>query len=614
MANLIAISTPGGDYLTSLHFFYYILENGAGSRIASIGTSDGAGRVTQDVDTLALLGGLELVKVTQLGTGRKFAVNRHAVKRVLPADDGRAEIVFFDESSIKSQESYAALTPLFTQFGVAGSTVIPDGVTIIGNGDTIPISVGIITGANIQDGSVQFVDLQDISSDVLLGRYDPGAGSIQEVGLGAGLSFSGGNLVLSGNLLLGAANIGSGVAVYDSVVAQVLQLRSITGLGYLSASLNVDTIELSTTAEINTASNVGSGAVELFYQKVGEDLQFRTINAGSGLGAATVNGLVTFTADVQGARNGLSLVSNYVELGGALIKNTTVAGAGFDFRVQNIGAGEFSGNSLVLGAATSVGLSGATLSAIFSGATTLQSGAINTLQGTSIVLNAPVVQLGSLSPAPEVSVGNLYSFPVVAPALASDGDKRIMQWRNDGGLIVEEFVEPPTAGSGSGTPQNWYDITPAGVNFRTVLVLASGPGVTFVQNASNEWAFDVPDGVDLYSGSVFAESSGNPGSQLYVQFTFNGNGPDGAARVVNTSVDNLKPPQGRVINMAVEGLGGPTRLLPAAYNRLSGSGLLEQNITAAPGVAGATYLEIGYSNYSSNASAGTGRSMYIFNF
>ena len=616
MANLIAISTPKGDYLTSLHFFYYIVENnGAGSRIASVGRSDGANLVLQDVDTLTPLGGLELIKVTQAGSGRKLSVNRHSVKRVLQADDGAAEIIFFDESSIKTQETYSALVPAFTQFGVAGSSVIPDGVTIIGNGDTIPISVGIITGANIQDGSVEFVDIQDIASQVLLGRYDPGTGQIQQITLGPGLALSAGALTLSSSLLLGAANIGSGVGLYDSVDTQVLQLRSIDGLVYITAALNVDTIEISTTAEINTASNAGGGAVELFYQKVGEDLQFRTIAAGTGVAFSTVNGLITLDALFQGARNGTSLVSGFVELGGSLIQNTMISGAGFDFKIQNAGAGEFSANSLVVGAATSLGLSGATLSAIFSGAALLQSGSTNTIRGTtSVVLDSPIIQLGSISPAPEVSVGNLYSFPSAAPSLPADGDKKIMQWRNDGGTVVEEFVTPATSGSGGGTPQVWYDITPADANIRKVLVLASASGVTFSRNSASEWAFDIPDGVDLYSGSVFMEDSGNPGSQLYVQFEFNGNAADGNARVMNTSIDNVKPPQARVINMSVEGFAGPTRLLPAAFNRLAGSALLEENITAAPGIAGATYLEVSYSNYSSNAAAGSARSMYIFDF
>lgn len=614
MANLIAISTPRGELLTSLHFFYYILNNGSGSRVAAVGTSDGANTVLEDVDALLPLGGLELVKVTQAGTGRVFAINRHAVKRVREAEDGAAEIVFFNEYSIKTEELYSALKPAFTQFGVAGTTVIPDGVTIVGNGDTIPISVGIITGANIQDGSVQFVDLQDISSDVLLGRYDPGTGEIQEISLGTGLSFVAGALTLSGDILLGANSIGPGISIYDSVSSQILQLRSVTGLGYIDAALNVDTIEISTTAEINTASNVGGGLVELFYQKTGEDLEFRTINAGAGLGASVVNGLVTLVADVQGARNGLAVVSNLVEMGGALIKNTLISGAGFDFQVQNTGTAELSGNTLALGATTSVDISGASLSAIFSGAALLQSGAANTIRGTSVVLDAAIIQLGSLSPAPEVSVGNLYSFPAVAPSLPSPGDAKIMQWRNDAGTIVEEFIDPPSGSGGSGTPQNWYDVTPAGSDFRRVQVLASGPGIIFSKVSSNEWAFDIPDGVDLYSGSVFTETSGNPGSQLYVQFTFNGNGPDGAARVANTGIDNLKPPQARVVNLAVELYGGPSRALPAPFNRLAGSGLLEQNISGAPGVAGATYLEISYSNYSSNAAAGTGRSMYIFDF
>jgi hypothetical protein len=56
-----------------------------------------------------------------------------------------------------------------------------------------------------------------------------------------------------------------------------INLRSICGTGNnISVSQNANEIEISTTGEPNTASNIGSGA-QLFESKVGEDLKFRTL-------------------------------------------------------------------------------------------------------------------------------------------------------------------------------------------------------------------------------------------------------------------------------------------------------------------------------------------------
>ena len=610
LPNLIAISSPSGPYLTSLHFFHYIIEDSNGAtKIRAVGANDGT-HASEDLATLIPLGGLELVRLTQAGTGFKFAVNRMAVKRVKPTLSGKAEIIFFDESSITTEETYIALAPYFTAIGSAGgASVLTDGVTIVGNGDTVVLSVGEITGSNIALSSVTWANIQDINPNVLLGRYNPGTGVVQEITLGFGLEFVGSTLALIGTPVFDIVNIGAGVGLFDATVAGQAQFRSITGVGYITAALDVDEVEISTIAEINTASNIGGGA-GVFLSKVGEDLQFRSLVAGAGSTVTQTGNTITIAASILGARNGLTL-TDYVELGGTLIQATTIAGAGFNFRIQNAGIGEFAANSLILGSATSVGLSGATLSAIFTGAGLVQADVLTLTGSTSAVVNSPVVTLGT--PTPVVSIGNLYSFASAAPSIPVDGDKQIMQWRNDAGTPVVEFIDTPVPGTGGGTTASWYDISPGGP-FRRVQVRASGPGITFTQDSSNEWAFDIPDGVDLYSGSVFAETAANPGSNLYVKFTFNGNGPDGAARVANTSLDNLRPPQSRAINMSVEGFSGPTRLLPAAFNRLAGSSLLEENITAAPGIAGAGYLEIGYGNYSSNQAAGNGASMLIFNF
>lgn len=56
-----------------------------------------------------------------------------------------------------------------------------------------------------------------------------------------------------------------------------INLRSICGTGNnIQVVQNANEIEISTTGEPNTASNIGSGA-QVFESKVGEDLKFRTL-------------------------------------------------------------------------------------------------------------------------------------------------------------------------------------------------------------------------------------------------------------------------------------------------------------------------------------------------
>lgn len=51
------------------------------------------------------------------------------------------------------------------------------------------------SGGSFPPGSITFTDIQDIATDKLLGRDSAGTGSIEQLGLGAGLSIIGGNLV-----------------------------------------------------------------------------------------------------------------------------------------------------------------------------------------------------------------------------------------------------------------------------------------------------------------------------------------------------------------------------------------------------------------------------------
>ena len=79
-----------------------------------------------------------------------------------------------------------------------------------------------------------------------------------------------------------ASNLGTGEGVFAQKVAQDLQFKSLVAgtLVTLTPSANEILIDVAATGETNTASNVGGGA-ESFLQKVGVDLQFRTIVAGA---------------------------------------------------------------------------------------------------------------------------------------------------------------------------------------------------------------------------------------------------------------------------------------------------------------------------------------------
>ena len=107
-----------------------------------------------------------------------------------------------------------------------------------------------------------------------------------------------------------AANLGGGVEVFSSKVADEFQFRTLfTGANNinLTVSQNGDKIEFVNTAEINTASNVGTGEA-VFVQKTDYDLEFRSLTTGANninLTVATDNNEIKFvnTAEINTASN-----------------------------------------------------------------------------------------------------------------------------------------------------------------------------------------------------------------------------------------------------------------------------------------------------------------------
>lgn len=98
-----------------------------------------------------------------------------------------------------------------------------------------------------------------------------------------------------------ASNVGTGFGLYYQKVGSDLQFKSLvagTGVTLTSSSLGV-TMSISSTGEANTASNVGSG-FGVFAQKSGVDLQFKSLVAGSGIQFSSSSTAITIATTGSG--------------------------------------------------------------------------------------------------------------------------------------------------------------------------------------------------------------------------------------------------------------------------------------------------------------------------
>jgi hypothetical protein len=89
-----------------------------------------------------------------------------------------------------------------------------------------------------------------------------------------------------------ASNVGTGSGVFKQKNVQNLEFKTITAGSGVVITANTNDIEISATAALDTASNLGGGE-QVFSSKVGGNFQFRTLNEGVG----NINLTVTTNAD-----------------------------------------------------------------------------------------------------------------------------------------------------------------------------------------------------------------------------------------------------------------------------------------------------------------------------
>lgn len=103
----------------------------------------------------------------------------------------------------------------------------------------------------------------------------------------------------SGGDITNAANVGGDVEVFKQKNGSILEFRTLTEGTNITITQNVDTITFDAIGDINSASNLGAGA-QVFKQKVGNDLQFRTLVAGANVVLTQNADTITITASGGG--------------------------------------------------------------------------------------------------------------------------------------------------------------------------------------------------------------------------------------------------------------------------------------------------------------------------
>lgn len=168
-----------------------------------------------------------------------------------------------------------------------------------------------------------------------------------------------------------ASNVGSGSQVFQQKVDADLQFRTVVGGTNIEVVQGSDTLTVNNSAspgETNTASNVG-GANQVFKQKSGADLEFRTILAGAGIDVSQSADTLTIantasspTFDyVEGTLNGISspIVGSgtlwFIDIG-TLKQNIGGGWSGDTFTAPHTGyyAPSFSGRVQYFGAGVAV--------------------------------------------------------------------------------------------------------------------------------------------------------------------------------------------------------------------------------------------------------------------
>jgi hypothetical protein len=168
---------------------------------------------------------------------------------------------------------------------------------------------------NATTGKFQNQLLSLTNTDFIVGADNLGAGAavfkeesisrlkFRTLTAGSGIVITPGTneiVIASDSATTSATNLGTGTGIFTTKSGKNIQLRSLkAGVGNINLTVTAsgtgNEIEFLNTAEINTASNLGSGT-GVFAQKAGYDLQFKSLVAGNNVSFTTDSTTITITS------------------------------------------------------------------------------------------------------------------------------------------------------------------------------------------------------------------------------------------------------------------------------------------------------------------------------
>lgn len=129
-------------------------------------------------------------------------------------------------------------------------------------------------------------------------------------------------------------NLGTGEGIYESTADSVLRFKSLVAGDNVSFLPTAGSIRINAANEITTASNVGAGA-QVFKQKAAENLEFRTIVAGTNVTVTPGSDTITINASLPAGSGEANTASNVGATGAGVYKEKV----GVDLRFKKIKAG-----------------------------------------------------------------------------------------------------------------------------------------------------------------------------------------------------------------------------------------------------------------------------------
>lgn len=151
-----------------------------------------------------------------------------------------------------------------------------------------------------------------------------------------------------------SSNVGSGAGLAKAKTGIDLPFKSLVAGANVTITPGANEITIAASGggsgESNTASNVNTGGVGVFKQKMGTNLEFRGVNAGSSKVTVVLDGANNeIDIDVAEANLTLSNLGGAIDLGGAKVSGTLAAA-----RFNDTAHGDRSGGALHTVATTSV--------------------------------------------------------------------------------------------------------------------------------------------------------------------------------------------------------------------------------------------------------------------